>query len=515
MVRKSFSFCVIMALLAAVVFYARFSMLMKSNEPCGLDGYYYALQAKSFVQTGQLENPDLATGFYFCGISSAICGDAILGCKVWSSIASCLFCFGCALLVYEVWGSLLAAVFVFLLTSVSPCSVSLGINYINNLTALAFFCFFASVMVDFAKKRIILSGKQKAFRILLALAFFVAASVTHLIAAVYCLAFLFVLSEISGVFGKLFEKFRSFGAKGRIFCFFGLVLLICGVSFVFVRELPRFSSVFSFGPFLPLFSSFMKQRLPFMTCLEMSFQFLLAWILTFVVCFSLGRKTKVKFLSLLVFPLVMFFPFWNLSILDMGYRVLLSGTAVSHAFIFCVLHFVIKTFDVNYFRKVKSAFIVIYCFCVAFLIFLLVFKTHCFYDPKKDPPYKYYRQVVKDIELSDDSLLIVHLGLNHVYTYYKNLRWALNYLPDFEVEKDNLWRLAYGADEDEIRCVLEENGAFSKQDIDDCVMTVDFNYILIREDLWQEYLSLEQEPIVECLKNWFNPSTFRPSFIRQ
>ena len=42
----------------AFVFFVRWYMLNKSPEPTGLDGYYYALQAKSFMQYGILENPD-------------------------------------------------------------------------------------------------------------------------------------------------------------------------------------------------------------------------------------------------------------------------------------------------------------------------------------------------------------------------------------------------------------------------------------------------------------------------
>ena len=51
----------------ALVTGVRFFMLQKSPEPNGLDGYFYALQAKSLVETGHLENPSFQCGYFLCG----------------------------------------------------------------------------------------------------------------------------------------------------------------------------------------------------------------------------------------------------------------------------------------------------------------------------------------------------------------------------------------------------------------------------------------------------------------
>ena len=50
----------LVAVLTLVVFSIRLSMLKKSDMPNGLDGYYYVLQAESFVTHLELENPDPA-----------------------------------------------------------------------------------------------------------------------------------------------------------------------------------------------------------------------------------------------------------------------------------------------------------------------------------------------------------------------------------------------------------------------------------------------------------------------
>ena len=41
----------ILAVLLVLTFKVRYQMYLKSNHPTGLDGYYYALQAKSFAET--------------------------------------------------------------------------------------------------------------------------------------------------------------------------------------------------------------------------------------------------------------------------------------------------------------------------------------------------------------------------------------------------------------------------------------------------------------------------------
>ena len=56
-IRKIF-FSLIFVFSVVLLFVLRFTMLLKSSHPTGLDGYYYALQAKSLITNGALENPD-------------------------------------------------------------------------------------------------------------------------------------------------------------------------------------------------------------------------------------------------------------------------------------------------------------------------------------------------------------------------------------------------------------------------------------------------------------------------
>ncbi len=487
----------VMALL--VVFFVRLSMLQKSDEPAGLDGYYYALQAKSLVQTGQLENPGFESGFYLCALSSAICADAILGCKIWASIASALFCLGCGLLTYFVCKNFFAAVLVFLLSAVSPSAVTLSINYINNLTGLVFFCFFAVCVYSLFEKNHDFGKRKTAVLLILAFIFLALCFFTHLVPFVYCLAFVFALFMAKGGFSK--KKVAVFlkSAKGKVI--FGAAVLLFALAFIFlaIHEKARFSSMFSFGPCVPLFSDFMKNRISFALCIEQSVCFVLVWVCFLM--FVIRSKNKLSSIPLILIPLVLFFPFWNLDVLDMGYRLFLSGSSVTPLVLALMIG---KNWN-------RFSFLLPKILVASLLFAALLFWTKGLYDIRKNPPYKYYRSVVSDIELDDDSLLIAHLGLNHVYTYYKNLRWALNYLPDFPVARQKLWRLAYGADEDQVMAVFDSKESAYMEGL---VRQIDHNYILVREDVWQEYLLREDEAIAQTYLNWFNPHSYRPSFIR-
>ncbi|MBQ0003136.1 MAG: hypothetical protein KBT21_06330, partial [Treponema sp.] len=155
-------------------------------------------------------------------------------------------------------------------------------------------------------------------------------------------------------------------------------------------------------------------------------------------------------------------------------------------------------------RKINSIFSTL----IFVLLLFLFSRTPLLYNQKKDPPYDYYKKVIFNIELNDTSLLIAHLGLNHVYTYYKNLRDCLNWNCDFEVQDNDIWRLAYGANETRIKEILKEYD-------ENHIQTIDLNYILIKEDLWQQYLLNEDAEIAETFNNFYNPYKTRPKYIRK
>lgn len=512
-------------LICVSLFFVRYKMLQKSSEPNGLDGYFYALQAKSLVQTGHLENPSYQCGYYLCGLCSYICGDAIKGVKLWSAISSA----GISLAIYLVLGfatgSFYFSLLGFSLSAASPTLTLMGVNYINNQTGVMFLLLYVAFLVAVVKK----SPKPVLGKIALyavALIFFVLSALSHKVTLVFaCLVtVVFVLMFLIRV--VKYNPSILFAVKiiaGIVF----LVALIPAYKF-FRLHSPRFANAFSL-PSLPFFNATMKRTLG-VGALEMSVYAVLIYILAAVMII----KKRIGRCLLLLVP-ALFFPFWNLDS-DMGLRQWMNAVPLGIPLMIFIIYQIVN-FDGrhvidngndsqdypvkhdtgtrstltprwNTFAKIALIVLCVISYCFAFE------HTPDLYNPDSDPPYGRYRKIVRDIELDDDSLLIAHLGLNHVYTYEKDLKDCLNWLPNFEVPVEKLWRLAHGTSISHVRDVLESNGLLPENS-DELMRKIDFEYILIREDLWQAYLLHESPDMVEVLNNWYNPHEVRPDYIRK
>lgn len=470
----------------AGVFAIRFAMLNKTPEPAGLDGYYYALQAKSLIERGKLENPDYKTGYYLCGGAALVCGDPITGCKAVAALMSALLCLG----VYAVLGACgvpgrccLAG---FFLCGASFAAASMAVNYINNLTGLAFFLFYAALLIRLCRAEKNRSKAARACAAGAAALLFLLCVLSHLVSAAY--AFL----------STIILLLRKQTARRQLLIL--AAAMLPGTAAIF-RELPRFAKAFSAGPVLPVLSPFMRRMAGTGICGEMSVLFIAVWGICGFYALRLAKRCQFD-AAVLAAP-ILFFPFWNLTVLDMGYRMLLSAVPCGIVILMLGIQKALRRTG-----SIRSAL------CAAALCLAVITAPASVqaYDPALDPPYAYYRQVVRHIELPDDSLLIAHLGLNHVYTYYKNLRDSLNYVPDFPVPAEKLWRLAFG-----VHIIsLEHNLAdMSREEFERYVHPIDAQYTLIREDIWQRYLANEEEAIARTYDNWFNPHTARPQFIRK
>ncbi|MBO4319353.1 MAG: hypothetical protein J5857_02675 [Treponema sp.] len=546
---KKFSVGVFLGVLVVCVHLVltRYNMLQKSYEPNGLDGYFYALQAKSLVQTGHLENPSSQCGYYLCGLCSYFTGDPITGVKLWSAISSA----GISLAIFLLLGFVTAkhnpSFIGFLLSAASPTITQMGVNYINNQTGVMFLLFYVALLVLAIKKH----PKSIPGKIALysgALIFFVLSALSHKITLVF--ACLVTIVFALPVLIRLVKDNPSILLAVKLTAIVVFLVALIPAYRFFRLHSPRFANAFSL-PSLPYFNAALKKSLGW-GALEMSLSAVLLYILSIVM---LVKKRPGRFLVLLV-PAI-FFPFLNLDS-DMGLRLWMNAIPLCIPLeiyfvyaIVCKEDTVIaghdatviagrdpailryhaedndgvssydggrktgekKKYSILYsrLRTIVSFFIALICCPLYYAVYNF---TPDFYNPESDPPYRYYEEVIHDIELDDDSLLIAHQPLNHVYTYEKNLRDALNWLPNFEVPVEKLWRLAYGTSESHVRNVLRSNDVLPI-DSDDMIRKINYDYILIREDYWQKYLLLEEPSIVEALNNWYNPHEVRPDYIRK
>ena len=488
----------------------RFFMLQKSPEPNGLDGYFYALQAKSLMETGHLENPGFQCGYYLCGICSVICRNPIVGVKIWSALSSAGISLAIFLLIYSLTGKIILSILGFFLASASPTITLMGINYINNQTGVLFLILYAAslskVSKIFSVKSYALSSKI--FFCTVTFCLLILSILSHKLTLVFSIFLTLVF--LLPIFFRILKKYR---ALNFLLWTFGILILLAGGFFAlkfFRLHSPRFANAFSF-PTLPIFSHKSKDSSLGLDAVEMS---VYAPLLYFAAICVLIKKRPCRHLLILVPAL--YFPFWNLES-DMGQRLWMTAVPLGIPLCLFFLHLVfggrdyrVKSDD----DMVSGRWVGLGMSALSFLLLIATIFTPHVYDPKTDPPYAYYKKVVRDIDLEKDSLLIAHLGLNHVYTYEKDLKDCLNWLPNFDVAKEKLWRLSYGVSERRIREVLESCNEIPVT-ARDLIRGIDSNYVLLREDLWQEYLSHEESDIAEALCNWYNPHEVRPDYIRK
>lgn len=496
--------------LFACVFCVRLSMLQKSSEPNGLDGYFYALQARSFVETGHLENPSHEPGYYLCGICSLFTKNPILGVKVWSALSSALSSLAVFLIIFALSGQILLSLLGFLLSAASPSFSSMSLNFINNQTGICFLLFYAFFLVralkSWHKKS---SPKTLIFRIFPCVTFFVLSVISHKVTMISAFALTFVIFLLytmrfaRGIWGRLGKPLRIF--------FVALILLAAAVVFVagilfFSRHAPRFMNAFS----LPSFTNHnsIDRSVTKFGSAEIAFYALALYCVSVLAVFK-----KSPYRNLLLLVPFLYFPFWNLES-DMAVRILMSAVPLGIPLFLYEVHLL---FPENFLPKIRK----IACSLLSLSLLAGLFFTPRVYNPKKDPPYSYYKKVVSKIQLPSDTLLIAHLGLNHVYTYYNGLKDALNWLPDFEIAPEKTWRLSYGVNSSYLESFFEEHALSDEiqneipENYADLIEPIDSKYTLLREDLWQFYLSHEEPEIAETYKNWYNPHEVRPSYIRK
>lgn len=489
----------ILAVLLALTFKVRYEMYLKSNHPTGLDGYYYALQAKSFAETGVLENPDIETGYYLCGIFAKLCGDPIKGVKLCDAFTSVLTCFAVFLLMLAATKNVFFAFFGFLLTAASPSFTLMGINYINNQIGLMFLMLFVAALIFLNENYKSLKRFEKIFYTFGVVLLFVLSGLSHKVTFVYSVFVLgiFLLSKSKKLLKVLWKKKWMLVTTLSVFA-------VCAVGSVLFVKLhsPRFLNSFKFWN-IPLSNHRMlESQLSRFGIVEIWLYYVTAWVGG--IFFAVTKKQNR--LLILAIPVV-FFLFWNLDS-DMGLRMIQNGVVIG---IPVCVYLLWNLAESKISFKLKN----VICAVLSLPVLYMIFLTPALYEPRRDPPYEKYKRIIKDVELGDDSLLIAHLGLNHVYTYQKNLRDCLNWNCDFEVKDNDVWRLAYGADEGRVKMVLMNSEKFAWPQIAEQVSEVSLDYILIKEELWQEYLLLEDKEIAETFNNWYNPHEARPEFIRK
>ena len=118
-------------------------------------------------------------------------------------------------------------------------------------------------------------------------------------------------------------------------------------------------------------------------------------------------------------------------------------------------------------------------------------------------------KVVGLIKNERPELVIAHNTLAEYFTFTSGID-AMPWLPEYEIKKSKLWRIAT-----DVRWATMR--AFLSDEDERLVHRIGVNYFLMPEFVWQTFLNeLNSEKEIELLKQintWRNPHKIRPGFL--
>ena len=466
------------ALLFFTTFAIRLLMQLRSPYACGIDGYYYALQAKQLLSSGAFLIPDRSPVLY---LLSGLCaaGDPVLMLKIGAALLGALPVIPGFLLGRQISGRSGGGFILALLFSLSVSMAYLSIELLKNLGAISFLLF---ILHYFLK---IESGEKSLKTAIPAAGLALLAVLSHRSTALLTL----VLT------GALLYRLLPLSRKKKILfttgaAVFGLLLIIA-IRGIHPADPGRFTGQFSIIPELPVFSKISRFLFPPALLVEITLAALIPW----AVIFFRKKITNPLIRTLWLTLFLLYLPFWKADGAGMGFRLALVGAPLGLIVLFSVFQ------KIKWDKKHSSVL-------TAILIAAAIFLPQSAYRPETDPPYSRYKKLLPHIRLPKGSVLICHRGLN-LYCTYKTPYEGLSYIPDFPVPRKKLWRLAAYVDFTDIKKTTGLKAGSS------LIRKLPYPYTLIREDIWRRFRQQLPTDRRKLLQNSYNPWKRKPWFLRR
>lgn len=444
----------------------------------GWDNYFYLIQIKSYVEKGVMHSSRISLFYPFLLSIYYIMHDYVLSIKIAASLLVAFFTVMMFLLAYQLSSrQLLPALLVGSYCLFSPQLTYYGAQFTHNLLGACLFLILLYWIFENKRWMAILS--------------LMATLLAHKLTAGISLLFIWV--EIAQV---RMPKW-NINKKPRLILLI-LAIIACG-GFSFDSIVLRDQHLLSFIPSLPTLSFFQSHG-----------EILNAWWVGDIVCCTLlflacvfyvifnktARNTHI--VAYLICLSLLCFPFLRWSINGFAYR-------------FFMLFVILTPLLMVLFIKFLNRSVI---FSLIVILTASSFWSYHSYSPSiQDPSYDIYQRVSLAVEKNKSSipcdLIIGHKCLAEYVCFETGLD-VMPWLPDYPVDQEKLWRIAYGINEKTAHYYAgEKNASFIRPLIP--------HYLMIREDVWQIILVKMREDdfalYEELMSDWRNPNEIRPSFL--
>lgn len=479
--RHALAWC---GLLFATSFGLRWLMLSQSPIATGVDGYYFAEQARFLAEHGRFRSFENSIVVVLFGIIQKLIGNPIVAVKLGICFLAGLaapagFLFGEKSAGHWRGGLLLGS-----FLAVSPSFSLLCAQYPKTAGSIVFlFLALAALQRGLSS---IQAGNKRAWLLLFGI-FFLGLASSHK------LVFVIGAWISGGIYldhSAGFRRVRWWKLGTAIAGFAGLLLVM---KVLLPSDLARLLPALSWPQGWPL--RVLSERVFLHPVLKG--EVILSLLSVVPGCVLLWSREHDRFQTVFWLLLIpsLFNPFLNYRVLDLGYRLTLVSFLPG-----IVLW---SRWASARWGRVACGFAI----CGVF-----AFNTGRVYDPQLDERNaESYQEIVDRMPKNEFPLVICHLGLNYYYTWATG-KDTLAFIPDDSVyPPEDTWRLSWGVSRDAYDAVLpliEHDGLPEVR-----MLTTD--YALIREDVWRLFRErMPPRTFLESLTtSWRNPHAPRPKFI--
>ncbi|MEQ9307173.1 MAG: EpsG family protein [Marinoscillum sp.] len=466
-------FVLLIPLVCGITF--KFLALNQTDYANGWDGYYYVMQAHSWLEFGHLQSLDYSPVYPFYTAICYLIGNYELGYKVGSSIIAGLLMISVGVLVYGIKKDFVSVLIILNLLCFSPLFTYFVAQFPKNTMGMCFLFGFMHML-----------NKGNKIGVLV---FFLLTIMTHRMTAGLSL----IIVVIYGY--QYLSKKWLFGALG-------ITIVVSFLPGIFHwSDLKRLEGMFSLWPQFAPWSFYQVFTSVWSFWWSVELLMLMLSILLLIYLYIYNKEWKNK--NLLIkycFPIIIiisFFPFMIFEGGSLGYRFFLIAPLVT--FTYFILLFPARL------KKSLLRYTVVLVFAG--------FYSYRSYQPRfHDPPNKLYElislRLINLVDIKKFPLVIAHKSLAEMIIYKTDFD-ALNWAPAaYQIE--NALRISKGV------AYWHLSKYLSPQELKE-VEKLTTNYYCLPETLWVEFISrIEHDKnweLLERIYRYENPVEVLPDFL--
>ncbi|MGB0522303.1 MAG: hypothetical protein ACPGJS_05055 [Flammeovirgaceae bacterium] len=454
----------------------------------GWDSYFYLIQIKALVEEGQMHSADLSLIYPLMTAIHFLVGDYVFTFKVTAALITSCFVGAAGFLVYKFSQNGLLALLAVAFAIASPHLTYFGGQYPKNLLGLVFFLLFVSQIPQFFGNGV---GKRQW---IICLSLLVVNVFGHRMTAVLSVSLLC----LSVVLNRISLKWLCY----LLLAFGGLLVLgIVLPGILSVADFDRFNGFLTATPqFAPysFWQSFGNERISDFWLMEIIASIIFCCFPVVWLIKHPKQKQAKPMMSWFILCSLLIFPFFRWSLDGIGYRFFLVFVLLAPFGFWLFLDQVSK---LN--RKLLLS-------TIGGLVLISFWTWKSYQSKQHDPPYPLYQKLTartfEYIRKSETELVIAHKSLAELFTFSSGID-ALPWIPEYQIEKERLWRIATDLNRNQFEFYLPESQLFP----------LSANYYLVREDQWQKFLqALQADGETETLthlNSWKNPHQIRPYYL--